>query len=203
MPTFDIIMTTWNRKDYTKRTVASLLQSGAYDKCERFIVVDNGSVENGMQDFLNVLSGYHKTWVLRRPKNDGWATSVNDALGCSRSEYILLINNDVEFDEGFVDKMFESFTHQVDIGILGAWHHTSHSFVGISTPWFKEMDNVPAVCWLMSKWAMEKVGMLHEKGVCLTKGGNGEDTEYVNMMKAQGLLVGVTASDVVHHIDGY
>ena len=165
MPTFDIIMTTFNRLDYTKRTVASLLQSGAWDKCERFIVVDNGSREAGMQEFLNVVGGYTKTWIINRPKNDGWATSVNDALGCSRAEYVLIVNNDVEFDEGFIDIMFDTFNNKNGIGILGGWHHTSHSFVGISTPWFKEMDNVPAVCWLIPKWCMEKVGMLHEKGL--------------------------------------
>lgn len=203
MPTFDIIMVTWNRADYTKRTVASLITSGAYDACQRFIVIDNKSQEQDMAGFLEALTLYKKTFIIQRPTNDGWATAVNDALGCSRAEYVLLINNDVEFNVGFIDEMFKTYKNQAGIGILGAWRHISHSFVGIINDWFKQMDNVPAVCWLMPKSAMEKVGMLTEKGVCLTKGGNGEDTDYVLRMQAAGLLTGVTKYDVAHHIDGY
>jgi hypothetical protein len=56
---------------------------------------------------------------------------------------------------------------------------------------------------MMPKKAMEKVGMLPEHGVCLTKGGNGEDTSYVNRMKEAGFLVGVPTKDLAFHIDGY
>ncbi len=213
MPDFDIILTVWNRLDYTKRTVASLISSGAVHECERFIIVDNRSTEEGMKEFLHDLyanmpeiSG--KVWLLRRGKNDGWATAVNDALGLSRAQYILLSNNDVLYTYEFHKRMFEVFTQLPKIGILGVWRHTGHDFVrsnhgGVQTAWFREMDNVPAVGWMLNKKAMQEVGMLDELGPCLTKGGNGEDTKYVNRMKAAGWLVGVPIEDVATHIDGY
>lgn len=203
MPTFDIILVSWNRPDYLKRTVASLMESGAFAQCQRFIVVDNHSLDEEVGKFLEVLRGYKKTFVITRPDNDGWGQAVNDALGLSRAEYLLLCNNDVEFSSGFMEKMFESYRVHPNIGILGVWAHTSHSFVGVEDHWFREMDNVPAVTWLMPKSAMQKVGMFPEKGVCLTRGGNGEDTEYVGRMKASGFLVGVPAKDLAVHITGY
>jgi len=209
MPTFDIIMVTWNRVEYTKRTVASLISSGAFEQCQRFIVVDNYSLESGMKEFIDALRHYQKTFVITRPKNDGWATAVNDGLGLSRAEYVLIINNDVEFQPDFIKEMFHAYNSQLPtdkkIGIVGVWSHTSHAFVtnGITTQFFREMDNVPAVGWLIPKSAMEKVGMLTEKGPHPERGGNGEDTDYVMRMKQTGYLTGVTARDVGTHITGY
>lgn len=208
MPSFDIILTTFNRLEYTRRTIASLIESGAHGACQRFIIVDNHSTEEGMETFLNHMAYYRKVFVLRRPSNDGWGTAVNDALGLSRAEFILLSNNDVEYKQDFYKEMFETYQQLPRIGILGVWRHTSHGFVpqhmgGIQTEWFKEMDDVPAVGWLMPKKAMEVVGMLSEHGPCATKGGNGEDTDYVDRMRAAGFLIGVPPTDVATHLDGY
>lgn len=207
MPSFDIILTSFNRLEYTKRTVATLISSGAFHTCQRFIVVDNHSTEPGVEDFLNELAKYKNTFILRRPTNDGWGMAVNDALAISRAEYVLLSNNDVEYSMHFIGRMFRAFEAFADnpIGILGVWRHTAHSVVenGWSRTDFQEMTDVPAVGWLIWKPAMEKAGMLPEHGPCATKGGNGEDTEYVQRMKACGFLVGVLGEDVALHIDGY
>lgn len=206
MPSFDIILTTFNRVAYTKRTVASILSSGAFASCQRFIIVDNHSLEEGMKEFLDDMAAYQKVFIIRRPTNDGWATAVNDALGMSRAEYILLSNNDVEYQPGFMERMFDVIAKadiNAPIGLLGVWRHTSHSETGLKNNGFTEMTDVPAVGWLLWKQAMEKVGMIPEHGPCLTKGGNGEDSKYVQMMKAAGFLVGVPSEDVATHIDGY
>ncbi len=205
MPSFDIIVTVFNRLDYTKRTIGSLLVSGAYEACQRLIIVDNHSTEEGMEAFLNDMAHYQKTFVLRRSQNDGWGMAVNDALGLSRAEYVLISNNDVGYEADFHLPMFEAFKIHPNIGILGVWRHTSHGFRtgGIMDNHFREMDDVPAVGWLIPKKTMEAVGMLPEHGPCLTKGGNGEDTAYVNLMRDKGYLIGVLPNDVAQHFDGY
>lgn len=204
-PTFDIIVTTFNRLDYTKRTIGSLFESGVVDVCERIIIVDNHSTEDGMEAFLTNLSHYKKVFIIRRPTNDGWGMAVNDALGLSRAEFVFLSNNDVEYQPDFWIPLFDAWKVHQNIGIVGAWRHTAHGLYsgGIRDSFFTEMDNVPAVGWLMPKKAMEVVGMLPEHGPCATKGGNGEDTGYVNRMRAAGFLIGVTPKDVAWHIDGY
>lgn len=210
MERFDTIMTVWNRLEYTKRTIASFIESGAMRDCERFIIVDNRSTEEGMDAFLHDIYANNpsfsgKVWLLRRGKNDGWGTAVNDALGLSRAPYLLLTNNDVSFNPGFHHEMLETLKNDARIGILGAWRHTGHHLVrnGVVSERFQEMDNVPAVAWMMPKSAMQVVGMLPENGPCMTRGGNGEDSSYVGRMKQAGFLVGVPPVDLAVHFDGY
>ena len=203
---FDIILTSWNRLEYLKRTVASLISSGAFEAAERVIIVDNGSTEEGVHAFLEDLRRERGAFLVLLPHNRGWGTAVNDALGLSRAPYLFVSNNDVDYSTvGFHETMLKIFENQPNIGILGVWRHTGHGLVrnGVQTELFNEMDNVPAVGWMMPKVAMEKVGMLPEHGPCFTKGGNGEDTSYVNRMKEAGFLVGVPKQDIAIHIDGY
>lgn len=205
---FDIILVVWNRKGNTARTIASLINSGAASECDRFIVVDNCSTEEGMYEAMDAiykdttgLSG--KVWLLRRAKNDGWGSAVNDALGLSRAPFVLLANNDVDFTPNFHHKMLNVFQNwNGQIGLMGGWRHQAHS---VTHPYsdFDEMTDVPAVAWMLDKRAMEKVGMLPEHGPCMTKGGNGEDSAYVQRMKAAGFLAGAIKEDVATHHDGY
>ena len=204
----------WNRLGYSKRTIASLIDSGAALGCERFIIVDNCSTEEGITEFLNdmytnIIGISGKVFILRRAKNDGWAAAVNDAINLSRSEYVLLCNNDAEFKPDFMEKAFDVIAKTeaatARIGILGLWRHTSHGDAkgGIKTSIFVETDDSPGVAWLLWKPAMIEIGMLTEKGPAMKKGGNGEDTDYVLKMKAAGYLVGSPVPDLAVHIDGY
>ena len=218
MERFDILLTNWNRLDYLKRTIASLITSGVIHKCERFIIVDNASTEAGVKDFLEDMKRNYRAYIVSLPENKGWGSAVNSGLGLSRAPYLFLTNNDVEYKEGFMEQMFDVFNHSMSIpsgrevpkgiGILGVWRHTAHGFSEIQTPYFREMDNVPAVGWLIPKIAMEEIGMLPEHGPCDTKGGNGEDTAYVMRMKEKGFLVGIPTVAVeedklANHIEGY
>lgn len=200
MPRFDIILVVYNRLDYTKRTIASLISSGAHENCERFIIVDNRSSESGIRPFMLDLAGFQRTFVLYRSRNDGWATAVNDCLGMSRAPYLFLLNNDVEFKYGFYEQMIETMENN-PLSLLGGWRHKDHS-VTAEHHNYDEMTDIPAVCWLLNKASMEMGGMLEERGPCSTKGGNGEDSEYVQRMAKYG-QVGATKQDVAHHIDGY
>ncbi len=205
MPNFDILIVSWERLEYLKRTIASLIQSGAMKDASRIIIVDNGSIDQSVRDFLEQMRLEWGAFLVFKPHNKGWGEAVNDALGISRAEYLLVSNNDVEYQIGFHTRMFEIFEKQANIGILGVWRHIGHGLVrnGVQNENFCEMDNVPAIGWMIPKTAMQLVGLFPEHGPCLTKGGNGEDTSYVNRMKEKGLLVGVPPKDLASHIDGY
>lgn len=213
MKKFDIVIVSWNRLEYLKRTVGSLIQAGVFRDAERVIIVDNGSTEPGLISFLEELREMNGVFLVLLPHNRGWGQAVNECLSLSRAEFLFVSNNDVDyntpdFHNQMIKMIEESAAFSLDtkgIGILGVWRHIGHGLVrgGLQNEQFDEMDNVPAVGWMMPKSAMEKVGMLPEHGVCLTKGGNGEDTAYVNRMKAAGYLVGVPKKDIAVHIDGY
>jgi GT2 family glycosyltransferase len=196
-----------------------LIDSGAIGHCDRFIIVDNASTEDGVKYFLDYLKKKYRAIIVSLPENHGWGSAVNAGIGISMAPYILLSNNDVEYKYDFHRNMLSIFNKALllppnreskGIGILGAWRHTAHGIVegGVYNDDFVEMDNVPAVAWMLSKEAMIEIGMLPEHGPCDTKGGNGEDTEYVMRMKDKGYLVGVpkialNEETLAHHIDGY
>ena len=62
---------------------------------------------------------------------------------------------------------------------------------------------MPAVGWLMNKYAICKIGEFPEHGSCLTKGGNGEDVEYCIRAQEKGFYVCGLKEDVANHFDGY
>jgi GT2 family glycosyltransferase len=166
-----------------------------------------------MQDFLNDIwanmpevSG--KVWLLRRGQNDGWSASRNDALMLSRAEYVFMSDNDVEYTPDFHKRMFDIFAHQPNIGILGVWRHIAHGFLnanrgGVQNEWFRTMDNLPGVGWMLPKKVIEQIGMFAEHGPCMTKGGNGEDVDYCIRVRQAGYLIGVPTDDIASHITGY
>ena len=215
MDKFDIILTSWNRFEFLKRTIGSLVDSGAINDCERFIIVDSGSTEEGVIEFLKQIQDQYGAFLVLKPHNHGWGAATNDGLGLSRAPYLLRVDNDVEFEHDFHRTMLDIFAHQKNIGLLGVWKHIYHGLTnmtvgkdgqkrfGIQNEWFRETDDVPGVGWMMPKAAMEKCGMFPEHGVCLTKGGNGEDSAYVQKMKQAGFLTGVPVKDVAVHITGY
>lgn len=210
MQRYDILIVNYNRLDYLKQTIASLISTATIANCERLIIVDNASTENGVSEFLDELRMHYGAYVVSCPLNKGWGAAVNTGIGISQAPYVLLCNNDIEFKPDFLTPMFVAFERHPNIGILGAWRHIHHGVVqgGVQDDTFVEMDNVPAVAWLLPKSAMIEIGFVPEHGACDTKGGNGEDTGYVLKMKESGRLVGVTACAVgeeklAHHIDGY
>jgi GT2 family glycosyltransferase len=63
-------------------------------------VVDNDSSDNTV-DFLKL--SYPNVHILRHPKNNGFADGYNQALRQIKSEYYVLLNQDVEVERGWIE----------------------------------------------------------------------------------------------------
>lgn len=203
MQPITVIIITHNRVEYTKRTINSLLRTVPY---ANFIVYDNDSDEGyfglGMFEYLNSLDK-EKFRVIFSTNNDGWGSAVNFALTCTiDTEMILISNNDVEYKDGWFEKLLDLYEKYPQIGIMGVWKHQAH---GVHKDYgdMEERDDMPAVGWLMKKSIIDDIGNFPERGPCATKGGNGEDSHYVNMAKQKGYLICAPKEDVAIHIDGY
>lgn len=192
-----VLMVTFNRREYTRRTLKSLQENGVNPSRDG-VIVDNSSTEIGMKKML-------ETWVhkvIHNPTNVGWGAAVNIGLPWCDGEYILFSNNDVEYQPHWYIRSMELFAKYPKIGILGLWKHTAHSVVQDLGD-FLIKDDMPAVAWLMPRHVVEEIGAFPEKGPCLTKGGNGEDSHYVHRVQAAGYWVGGPKEDFAIHIDGY
>ncbi len=111
----DIVIPTYNGLENLKMVLESLKSQSYRDY--RVIVVDNASTD-GSADFVN--QTYPEYTVVRNPENHGFARAVNAGIDCSLgmadSEYVLLLNNDIELDKDFLSRGISSFAVSDDIG---------------------------------------------------------------------------------------
>ncbi|ADY51943.1 glycosyl transferase family 2 [Pseudopedobacter saltans DSM 12145] len=79
------------------------------------IVVDNGSKNNHENTFKEL---FPDIIFIRSDKNLGFAGGNNLGFKVAQGEYILLLNNDTEVIEGFIEKLIEQFESNPKIGLL-------------------------------------------------------------------------------------
>lgn len=207
-----VIIVVFNRLDYTKRTIDSLIRSLGLGKFNLFIY-DNNSTEVGMKEYLEGLHQVFPKLTYRLAlgnENVGWGKALNYVLRAKEytpwegwnTEYFLLSNNDVEYADGWYEKLLELYDKYPLVGIMGVWKHTAHHKTADHGDLI-EKDNMPAVGWLLKKSFIDEMGPFPENGPCLTRGGNGEDTTYVGRAIAKRFWIAAPKEDVAVHIDGY
>lgn len=95
-PLVSIIIPTRDRLDVLKACVESVLQKTHYQNYE-IIIVDNGSVEPPTLDWLAHIQKFDpRVRVIRDDRPFNYSALNNAAVGVSRGEYLLLLNNDIE-----------------------------------------------------------------------------------------------------------
>lgn len=203
-----VIMVTHRRIEYTKRTLQSILGTTPdFSQCD-VVIVDNDSQEEKMTRYLGeMFVKNQKVTVIFNPENNGWAAANNLVLKSSINwgdyEYILFSNNDVEYTAGWlaeVETLYQKYGDK--IGILGLWKHTNHGVVQDLGDLIVK-DDMPACCWVIRPSIIEEVGEFTVKGVCKTRGGNGEDTTYAKKVQANGYWVCGPKDDIAEHLDKY
>jgi GT2 family glycosyltransferase len=113
-----IIIPTRNRQPLLKRCLKSILP--AIDSADAdVLIVDNGSTEPEALEYLAEIAD--KTIrVLRAPGPFNFARLNNVAVHATRSEYLCLLNNDVEaIDDIWLDEMLGRLV-EPDVGAVGA-----------------------------------------------------------------------------------
>lgn len=212
-PVFAIIIS-YQRLEMLKKTIESL--SPTLPEGSMIAIHDNHSNED-VRTYLKELT---ETWnnkkvrvrVVLHGENMGWGRAMNYTLssGFFREwkdfEYVLESNNDVTYEPDWCAKAQMMLDMNPDIGILGLWKHPHHGEIDRrSNEMFKVVikDNMPATAWFFRSRILGEVLPYPERGPCNTRGGNGEDSEFVEKVKARGYLVAGPEPDLAHHMDGY
>lgn len=210
-----VYLVTFRRFEFFKRTVESLMETLPLGSniCVAYNTEGRHEDDQKYQDYFADLfkrfpiseSNTPFVQVLDTGTNEGWGASMNELIGLysfEGYEYVLESNNDVEYVVGWFDKAKALMCKYHKIGILGLWSHVHH---GIKEDLGDLLikDNMPATCWLFRPVDLQAILPFKERGVCKTRGGNGEDTEMVIKTQARGLWVCGTKPDLAHHMDGY
>jgi len=82
----------------------------------RIVVVDNFSQDGGVE---RLRRDYPDVTVIANKSNNGYASAVNQAIRAFDSDYILLLNPDIEVKPGAINAMLRFMNDTSDAGIVG------------------------------------------------------------------------------------
>lgn len=207
----DLILLSWNNLSLLKRCVESLMRCTGI--LSRLIIVDNGSTEAGLRQYLTALegSGKMRAEVVFNSRNEGFARGVNKGMMGSRAPYLCILNNDIVVTDGWLAEMIKVAESAPEIGIVNP---SSNNF-GLrfkkdttleefarrlkrdSGRW-AEMNACIGFCMLIKREVVKKAGFLDEKyGYAYF-----EDTDYSRKAQAAGYKCVMAKGCYVYHAEG-
>ncbi len=111
----DIIIITYNCKDFTLKCIKSLYDFNA-DSVNKIIIVDNNSNDDSIQTIEKL---YPKIKIIRNSANLGYAKAVNIGVHNSETELVIVSNADVEFKNDSIKNLLNTFKVDDKIAIAG------------------------------------------------------------------------------------
>lgn len=96
-----VVILSWNGKNYLEQFLPSVVQHTNPQLCE-IVVADNCSTDDSVE-FIQ--KNYPNIRIVQNPRNGGYAGGYNDALKQISAEYYVLLNQDIEVTDGWVEKV--------------------------------------------------------------------------------------------------
>ena len=204
-----IILINYNSYNYTVDCVKSLKNSTIQNF--RIIILDNNSGDNSGKQLADKYSDDPIVDIILSKENTGFAGGNNYAIKqalCQGADSILLLNNDTEVKENFLDTL------------LSGWNKDTvrtpriNYFDDKTTVWYANgkfsklmvitynryphknsfVNFASGCCMLLSKDIIEKVGFFDEKFFMYY-----EDVDYCLRMKNAGIKIEYIANAVIYH----
>ncbi len=102
-----IVVLNWNGKDLLARGLPSVIEAVRADgRAHEVMVVDNGSTDGSVQFVGTHFPGVR---VLSLPQNTGFAEGNNAGVRAARHDVVVLLNNDMVVDPGFIRPLLDGF----------------------------------------------------------------------------------------------
>lgn len=113
MPKVSVIMPTYNRADFIKESILSVLKQNF--KNLEIIIVDDGSSDNTRQ-IINSIKDERIIYIYQ--KNKGRSAARNKAIEVARGKYLAFLDSDDLFMPGKIKKQFEFLEKNLDYGMV-------------------------------------------------------------------------------------
>ncbi|MBO7198624.1 MAG: glycosyltransferase family 2 protein [Alistipes sp.] len=132
MARLSVVILNWNGRRHLERYLPSVVAHTEGDA--EVVVADNGSTDDSLQ-WLRL--NYPDVRVIRLDRNYGFAGGYNRALREVDSEYVLLLNSDVEVTAGWWQPLVEVLDAESDVGavapkLLADTERTKFEYAGAS-----------------------------------------------------------------------
>ncbi len=207
----DLVLLSWNNLEILKQCVDSILRCTRTPA--RLIIVDNGSTEPGVADYLSSLKGNATIEVrlILNAINEGFAKGMNKGMKASSAPYVCLLNNDILVTDGWLAEMMKVAAEDPAVGIVNPSSNNfglrfakgttldgfSATLKGQTGRWV-EMGSCIGFCMLIKREMIEKVGYLDE-----TYGyAYFEDTDFSRRAQQAGYKCAMAKGCYVYHAEG-
>ena len=114
-PEVSIVIPVYNKWAYTAACLRSLAETTCAAGFEVIVVDDQSSDETAQR-----LAGIEGLAHLRNEENLGFVGSCNRGAEQARGRYIVMLNNDTQVLDGWLDALLETFERHPDTGLAGA-----------------------------------------------------------------------------------
>jgi GT2 family glycosyltransferase len=114
-PVVSIVIPVHNQWSYTAACLRSLVETGAQAAFEVIVVDDQSS-----DDTAERLDSIEGIVSMRNEENLGFVGSCNRGAEEAKGEYLVLLNNDTQVLEGWLDALLDTFAKFPDTGLAGA-----------------------------------------------------------------------------------
>ena len=220
LPLIYIILINYNGYKDTIECVQSLKKINY--KNFKIVIVDNASTN----DSIVHLNKLDDCTIIESKNNLGFAGGNNLGIKYAiknLADYVLLLNNDTVVENDFLDKMIKTFSVNEEIGVVGCKikYYTQKNVIwygGGRINWFKfigehygmkeidkgqydekqEIDFMTGCCMLISREAIEKVGVLTEDYFMYF-----EDVDYCVKVRQAGFKIYYNPEAVIYHKVGF
>ena len=120
LPKLAIIIPTRDQLNLVRDCVTSLQKTLKYPAATEIIIVDNGSADADMLDWLAEQKANNKVRVIRHNAAFNWAELNNVAAAQSDADYLLFLNDDTKALDKDWDHILRGYLARSDVGVIGA-----------------------------------------------------------------------------------
>ena len=215
-PQVSIIIPAHNKVQATYYCLCSILV--AYNTTSyEIIVVDDGSIDetNRLEDFVSGVKVIHNNEPQR------FISACNTGIREASGEYVVLLNNDTEVTDGWIDELIKGFNQFSNVGVVGSkllypdgslqgaggivWGSGNPWNYGTGqNPWdprfmySRQVDYICGAALMTTKKIWDEVGGLSD----YLKPMYFEDTDFSFKVRQAGYKTYYIASSIVYHHEG-
>ncbi|MDQ7817356.1 MAG: glycosyltransferase [Melioribacteraceae bacterium] len=213
-PQVSIVIPVFNQLEYTKLCIESLVET--IDEKIELVIVNNAS-NDGTKEFLSSYKNDKlKLVIIANEENLGFPKAVNLGIDESNGKYVVIANNDILFNEGWLSRMIEVVESDSKIGLVGPISNEVSGLQKDEKAAYKTIDemkiyagdikqnnknqiqNFPRLaflCTLIKREVIEAIGGLDER----FSPGNYEDDDYCLRAQLAGFKAVVAKDVFIHH----
>lgn len=209
-----IVIPVYNQADYTKITLNSILETAPNNT--EIILIDNASTET-IDDFVDIVKQLGvNIRLIKNETNLGFPKAVNQGLMEAKGKYVVVANNDIILNPGWLDRFIETAEMAENIGIVSGISNNVSGVQKDLNATYQSIDDmkkyaaeaadkfagkaiefprVAFICTLIKREVISKIGGLDERYTP----GNYEDDDFCLRNQIAGYKSVICKDVFIHH----